>query len=118
TTAAEAWRLVELAERAGVVAASCYGFRYYAMPRVLRSLVAEGRLGEVHLLRTAFLLDEALLFDDAHWLLDPERTGPSFRPADVGVHVWDMLEFLTGRRVVEVVGTLRSMRRPPSDDSD
>lgn len=121
-SADEAWRLVGLAAKKGVVAAVPYAYRYYAMPRLLRSLIAEGRLGEVHLVRGGFVLEEILLRSADHWFLDPARMGNSITLADVGVHWWDLVEYVIGTRVTSVVSSLRSVRSgtkaPPGDDSD
>jgi predicted dehydrogenase len=121
-SADEAWRLARLARERGVLAAVPYGYRYFAIPRLLRTLVTRGDLGDVHLVRGGFLLEEILLRSEDHWFLDPERMGDSITLADVGLHWWDLAEFVVGTRVTKVVSRLRSVRSgkvvPPGDDSD
>jgi predicted dehydrogenase len=101
--AEEAAMLAEEARRIGVVHAVTYNYRFYPMLRALREAVRAGRLGTVHLIHGAYLLDELLrLGESDHWLLDPESVGPALVLADVGLHWWDMLEYVTGDRITDV----------------
>jgi predicted dehydrogenase len=121
TSLEDAHDLLRLAGKSGVVNAVCYVYRYFTMPRLLRKWAAEGKLGRVHLMHGSFLLDEILTqADPRHWMLDPTAIGPSLSLADIGVHWWDLLEFVSGRRVVEVVCAKQNVQGsdPRSDDSD
>ncbi|MGH2346732.1 MAG: Gfo/Idh/MocA family protein, partial [Chloroflexota bacterium] len=117
----EARELARLAQRANVVNGVCYVYRYFTMPRLMRAWAASGKLGRVHLMHGSFLLDEILIqTDPRHWMLDPALIGPSLSLADIGVHWWDLLEYVTGQRVVEVVCAKQTVRGSDerSDDSD
>jgi predicted dehydrogenase len=121
TSPADAWKLAHAAAQSGLVHAVCYVYRYFTLPRLLRAWNAAGKLGRVHLIRGAFLLDEILLQNDPqHWMFDPARIGPSLSFADIGVHWWDLVEFVSGQRVVEVVCAKQAVRTTNdlSDDSD
>ncbi|HVA88689.1 MAG TPA: Gfo/Idh/MocA family oxidoreductase [Chloroflexota bacterium] len=121
TSLADARDLSRLARQAGVVNAVCYVYRYFTMPRLMRTWAASGKLGRVHLIHGSFLLDEILTqADPRHWMLDPTLIGPSLSLADIGVHWWDLVEFVSGQRVVEVVGATQAIRGSDerSDDSD
>jgi predicted dehydrogenase len=121
TSLEDARDLLRLAREASVVHAVCYVYRYFSMPRLLRNVAAEGKLGRIHLMHGSFLLDEILTqADPRHWMLEPAAIGPSLSLADIGVHWWDLLEFVSGRRVVEVVCAKQNVRGsdPRSDDSD
>lgn len=121
TSAADAARLLEQAREAGVVHAVAYVYRFDPKVAGLRRRIAEGGLGRVHLIHGAYLLDEVLadLTGPGSWMLDPARMGPSLSLADVGVHWWDQVEYLTGRHVVEAFCTRQSARDPaaPGEDS-
>ncbi|MGH2410116.1 MAG: Gfo/Idh/MocA family protein, partial [Chloroflexota bacterium] len=121
TTLEDARELWRLAREAGVVSAVCYVYRYFTMPRLMRTWAARGKLGRVHLIHGSFLLDEMLTqADPRHWMLDPTLIGPSLSLADIGVHWWDLVEFVSGQRVVEVVCAKQAVRGSDarSDDSD
>jgi predicted dehydrogenase len=121
TSPRDARALARAAEGSGLVHAVCYSYRYFTLPRQMRALCASGKLGRVHMIRGAFLLDEILLQNDAlHWMFDPARIGPSLSLADIGVHWWDLVEFVSGQRVLEVVCAKQTVRTTNdfSDDSD
>ena len=77
------------------------GFNYRRVPALVlaRQLVAEGRLGQLRHVRGAYLQD---------WLVDPavplawrmrrERAG-SGALGDIGAHVIDLAQYLTGEKV-------------------
>lgn len=103
-TAAESVRLVQLAEERQLVGAVCYTYRFHPVVPQMRSRVRGlGRLGHVR----ASYLQEWLLDAPAHeWRLDPDRAGPSRALADIGSHVIDLIEFVTGHHVSAVAATI------------
>jgi predicted dehydrogenase len=110
-TVAEAEAMVaaaEAARRQGV--RSMVGFTYRRVPAIslARQLVAEGRIGEVRHVRAQYLQDwiadpEAPL----SWRLDKARAG-SGALGDIGAHIIDMTQFITGDRIAEVSGRLET----------
>jgi predicted dehydrogenase len=120
TSSADARKLLDLAEAQGVVHAVTYNYRFYPMLQAMRTAVADDRLGRVHLIRGSYLLNELLTLDSAdHWLLRPALAGPGLVLADVGVHWWDMVEYVTGQRITDVICSSRVVREPkgPGEDS-
>lgn len=118
-TADEAAALLQEAEESGVVHAVAYNYRHYPMVQAMRAAAAEGRLGNVHLVRGCYLLDEILTIDDpSAWLLDPKRRGEALSLADVGVHWWDLVEHVSGQRIVEVVCSRQAVRAPDAVGED
>jgi predicted dehydrogenase len=125
TSLPDALDLLERAKASGRVHAVCYVYRYYAHVGQLRSWVAEGRLGQVHLAHGTYLADE-LLVAPSPWALEPDKTGPWLTATDVGIHWFDLLEYVTGARIRSLAGTFRSVRSAPAgatappitDDSD
>ena len=109
---ADALDLSERAAASGRVHAVCYVYRYYAHVGQLRSWVAEGRLGQVHLGHGTYLADE-LLVAPSPWALEPDKTGPWLTAADVGIHWFDLLEHVTGARIRSLAGTFRTARSAP-----
>jgi predicted dehydrogenase len=113
----EARALATAADAAAVVHAVGHDQRFADGIPQLRRAVAAGELGEVHLAQGVFLLDEVRTLDPGHWMLDPARGGTSLTLADIGVHWWDLLEHVTGERVVAGIASTRSLRAGGLDDS-
>jgi predicted dehydrogenase len=96
--------LLEAARDAGVRHAVAYNYRYFAMVGALRRAIASDELGRVHLLHGGTLSDE-LLREGAreHWMFDQALMGIALTLADVGVHWWDIVAYVSGQPVVEAV---------------
>ncbi len=87
------------------------GFTYRRVPAVtlMRDLIAQGLIGEVRQVRAAYRQD---------WLVDPqaplvwrlqkEHAG-SGALGDIGAHIVDMTQFVTGQRVTAVSGMLETI---------
>jgi predicted dehydrogenase len=92
------------------------GFTYRRVPAVtlLRDLIAEGRIGRVQQVRAAYrqdwLVDASVPLG---WRLQKEHAG-SGALGDIGAHIVDMTQFVTGQRVQAVAGTIETIvkRRP------
>lgn len=110
TTVSDAEALLRLAEQANVVHAVCYGYRYYPMIETLRLLVSNGDVGEIHAVAGSWLNDELLTIEPGHWMLDRDQMGPSLSLADVGIHWWDLVEYITAREILEVLCETRTAR--------
>ena len=83
---------------------SMVGFTYRRVPaiKLARSLVADGRLGEVRHVRAQYLQD--WLIDPQaplSWRLDKTRAG-SGALGDIGAHIIDLTQYITGERIVGV----------------
>ena len=110
-TVAEAEAMAEAAAAAAQHGVrSMVGFTYRRVPAVAlaQRLVAEGRIGTVRHVRGQYLQDW-LVDEDApmSWRLDKERAG-SGALGDIGAHVIDMAQFVTGSRVASVSGTMQT----------
>jgi predicted dehydrogenase len=102
TTAAEAERLLEAAERSGRVAAVPFVYRYNPVVFEARARVAGGELGAVRLVHGGYLQDWLASAEDDNWRVDPALGGASRAFADIGSHWCDLMEFVTGQRIVAV----------------
>ena len=97
------------------------GFTYRRVPAIAlaRRLVAEGRIGEIRHVRAQYLQDwiadpEAPL----SWRLDKAKAG-SGALGDIGAHIIDLTQFITGDRITEVSGRLETFvkERPLAEPS-
>jgi predicted dehydrogenase len=89
---------------------SMVGFTYRRVPaiKLARSLVAGGRLGEVRHVRAQYLQD--WLIDPQaplSWRLDKTRAG-SGALGDIGAHIIDLTQYITGERIVGVSAILET----------
>src|SRR3954470_9739390 len=100
---------------------SMVGFNYRRTPALAyaRRLIEQGALGTIHHVRAQYLQD---------WIVDPEfplvwrlqkdKAG-SGALGDIGAHIIDLSQFLTGQRLTEVAGHLTRFvdRRPLPEES-
>lgn len=105
-TPEEAHELVELAEQAGVVHGVGFVYRQFAMVRQAQSMMREGSLGRLFASHGSYLQDWMLLDTDYNWRVDAALGGASRAVADIGSHWCDTVQFVTGRRIVEVMADL------------
>jgi predicted dehydrogenase len=103
---AETAELVALAADAGVVNAVCFNLRHYPHNQHAAALVAGGDIGQPRLISGHYLQDWLLLDTDWNWRLDASRQGTLRAVADIGSHWLDLVQFVSGHRVVEVCADL------------
>ena len=89
---------------------SMVGFTYRRVPaiKLARSLVGDGQLGEVRHVRAQYLQD--WLIDPQaplSWRLDKTRAG-SGALGDIGAHIVDLTQYITGERIVGVSAILET----------
>jgi len=119
---AEARLMADAAEQAaaqGVMA--MVGFTYRRTPAIAlaRQLVSEGRIGDIRHVRAQYLQD--WLSDPLSpmtWRLQKEKAG-SGALGDIGAHVVDLTQFITGQGIVTVNGLLETFvsERPMADSA-
>jgi predicted dehydrogenase len=110
-TVEEAEAMVAAAEKASAAGVrSMVGFTYRRVPAIglARRLVAEGRLGRIHHVRAQYLQDwivdpEAPM----SWRLDKAKAG-SGALGDIGAHIVDLTQFITGDTIATVTGRLET----------
>lgn len=105
TTVAAARRLVRAAEEAGVVATVPFVYRFYPTVREARARITAGEAGRLWLLHGSYLQDWLASRDASNWRVDPALGGASRAFADIGVHWCDLMEFVTGHRIVSLTAT-------------
>ena len=110
-TVAEAQAMAAAADRAaanGVLA--MVGFTYRRVPAIAlaKQLVDEGRIGDVRHVRAQYLQD--WIADPAapmSWRLEKDKAG-SGALGDIGAHIVDLTQHITGDRIVDVNGLLET----------
>ncbi|MCG7208489.1 Gfo/Idh/MocA family protein [Streptomyces arenae] len=109
TTAADAGELVRAARAADRIGAVPFVYRYHPMARQARALVADGRIGTVLTLDAAYLQDWLLDPGDTNWRADPGAGGAPRAFADIGSHLCDLVEFVSGQRIHRLAARTRTV---------
>ena len=120
-TAADARMLLDAANKAGVVHAVTFNYRGNPLVQHAREMIAAGDLGPVHFIHGAYLQDWLLEDTDFSWRLEPEKGGESSAVGDIGSHWCDLVQHVTGRRIVEVLADLTTVvgtRTKPSASTE
>ncbi|SJN35668.1 Myo-inositol 2-dehydrogenase [Microbacterium esteraromaticum] len=107
TTLVDARALVAAADAQNIVAAVPFVYRYHPMVREARARVAAGEIGALLTIDCGYLQDWMLLPGDDDWRATSADGGPSRAFADIGSHLCDLLEFVSGERIVRLTARTR-----------
>ncbi len=102
TSTDDARRMIDAADQAGRVGAVAYTYRGYPLIEVLRAKVAAGAFGALRRAGGCYLSQDVLVADKYVWMFSPGTSGRSYALMDLGVHWLDLVEFVTGQRIVEL----------------
>lgn len=102
TSAADARRMIDAAQRAGRVGAIAYTYRGYPLIEILRAKVAAGAFGKIRRAGGAYLSQDVFAPAKYVWMFSPGTTGHSYALMDLGIHWLDLVEFVSGQRIVEI----------------
>jgi predicted dehydrogenase len=103
TSVEDARELTDLADRAGVVTAVPFVYRFYPAVREARDRIARGEAGRLWLLHGSYLQDWLAGADATNWRVDSTLGGASRAFGDIGVHWCDLMEFTTGHRITRLM---------------
>ncbi len=104
----ESGELVALAESHGTLTAIDFCYRYYPVVQEAAARARRGDLGVVRAFAGHFLQDWLLFETDYSWRLDPTVAGRANVVADLGSHWCDLVQFVTGQKIVEVMAELHT----------
>ncbi|SMD45073.1 Predicted dehydrogenase [Aquiflexum balticum DSM 16537] len=107
----EAIELVALAKEKGLVNAVHFNLRYYPMVRQMKTMREKGDLGEIYSIMGSYLQDWLFLQTDYNWRLEPDKSGDSRAIADIGSHLLDLTEYVTGLKVTEVMSDFSTVHK-------
>jgi predicted dehydrogenase len=113
---AEATELLALAREKNLVHAVNFNIRYYPLVRQMKTLRATGAIGEVNAVMGSYLQDWLFYATDYNWRLEAAKSGDSKAVADIGSHLIDLIEYITGLSVTEVMAdfsTIHPVRKKP-----
>ena len=108
-SAKEGIELVQIAEKTGLVNATCFNTRFYPMVHEARSLVKSDLIGTPRYIKGHYHQDWLTLDTDWNWRLEAEQAGELRAVADIGSHLIDQIGFVSGLEVVEVMAELHTL---------
>lgn len=108
TNLTDARAMAAAAAAAGVVTAVPFVYRYHPMVREARDRIARGAAGRVLTIQASYLQDWLAAESDDNWRVDDKLGGPSRAFADIGSHLCDLVEFVTGDRITRVCAVSRT----------
>jgi len=115
TTLAEARTLRDIVIRSDRLYGLTFTYTGYGLVREAREICRRGELGAIRKVVAEYSQGwlseriEAAGHKQALWRSDPAQSGIGGCVADIGVHAFNLLEFVTGRRVAEVAAHLSSV---------
>lgn len=115
TSVEDARELTDLADRAGVVTAVPFVYRFYPAVREARDRISRGDAGRLWLLHGSYLQDWLAGAEATNWRVDSTLGGASRAFGDIGVHWCDLMEFTTGHKITRLVArTSRAYDQRPA----
>ncbi len=103
TTVAQGEELLKLANKTGLIHAVHFNIRYYPLVRQMKLMREKGDLGEIYSIIGSYLQDWLFYATDYNWRLEPEISGKSKAVADIGSHLMDLLEYISGLKITAVM---------------
>jgi predicted dehydrogenase len=116
TTVKEAEELLALAREKKLVHAVSFNLRYYPLVRQMKVMREKGELGNVYSIMGSYLQDWLFYATDYNWRLEPDKSGDSKAIADIGSHLIDLIEYISGLSITEVMAdfsTVHPTRKKP-----
>ena len=108
TSAAEARKLVELAQKTGLRNCTFHNLRFYPMIQQARRICESGELGEILIVQGTYSQDWLLYQTDWNWRLISGEGGRSRCLADIGSHWCDGMEHVTGLRITSLCSDIQT----------
>ena len=101
-SAEEGDQLVQLLAEHPVANGVNLNYRMNALVQDVHDRVRLGQTGRTFLVTGSYVQDWMMMQDDYDWRLDPKVGGASRAIADIGSHLFDTTQFVTGRKIIAV----------------
>lgn len=98
----EAAELMALLEKNPVPNAVNLNYRMNALVQEMRTRVQDGESGRLFMVTGSYVQDWMMYQDDYDWRLDLEMGGRSRALSDIGSHLFDLCQFVTGQHITAV----------------
>ncbi len=108
-TLKEAEELTNLAESKRAVTGVNFCYRYYPVVQEMAARFRRGDAGDLQFATGTWFQDWLSKETDYSWRLDKSEGGISNTTADLGSHWFDLVQFVTGEKIIEVFGDMRTL---------
>lgn len=117
----EAEELAALAKEKDLIFAVTYTYTGYTMSKVMREMIANGKIGKIAAVNAEYiqdwLLDElapkdGALLDLSVWRKDPKFSGISNCVGDIGTHIENYVHYVTGLKIKRLCATVNKFGHP------
>lgn len=115
TNLADAQTLFELGSQVKVAAVP-FVYRYHAMVLELRKRLQANSTNKLWLLHGSYLQDWLAGSMTTNWRSNSAAGGPSRAFGDIGVHWFDLMEFVTGHRVTRLSANMKFLHGLDTED--
>ncbi|OQA76654.1 MAG: Glucose-6-phosphate 3-dehydrogenase [Lentisphaerae bacterium ADurb.Bin242] len=110
-TLEQARKLAEKVQETGTIFALTHNYTGYPMVKQARAMIKAGTLGEIRKIVAEYpqgWLGDAIegASKQAEWRVDPARAGISCCMGDIGSHVENLTEYITGLKITELCADL------------
>lgn len=102
-------RLVEVANQSEVVAGVAYNIRFYPLCHEAAARVGDASFGDVLHINGSYVQDWLLKENDFNWRVVAEDGGELRAVSDIGTHWLDLVQFISGKKVVAVCADLQTV---------
>ena len=115
TSLAEAKELEALKKKNNAIFAVTYTYTGYPMVREMKNMISNGVIGEIHKVDLQYYQGwiNPVIHDKEKrsqvWRLDPKKAGISSCIGDIGTHIFNMVEYVTGMEVKELLSDLNTL---------
>lgn len=112
----QAYELVQIAKKYNLKNAVCFHNRFYAATAYMKDIIEQGEIGDLISVHGMYIQDWLLYDTDYSWRLEKEQSGITRVVADVGSHWLDLIEYVTGEKIIRVFAdfkTLHPQRKKP-----
>jgi predicted dehydrogenase len=107
----EARQLSDIVAETGRMFCLTHTYTGYPMVKQARQMIARNDLGSIRKIYVEYpqgwLSHEDANSKQAKWRLDPQQSGPAGCLGDIGVHAFNLAEYITGLQVTHVCADLR-----------
>jgi predicted dehydrogenase len=110
----QAEELERLAKEKGLFFAVTYTYTGYAMAKVMKEMIAEGKIGKIASINAEYAQDwlineleptEGAVENLSVWRKDPKYSGISNCVGDIGTHIESFVHYVTGLRIKRLLAT-------------
>ena len=108
TTVAEAEDLVAVANKTKLANCVNHNLRFYPAVQQIRSMVANGELGDILIVQGTYFQDWLLYDTDWNWRVSTGENGKLRAMGDIGSHWMDMIQHLTGLKITSLCADLQT----------